>query len=297
MIFALWDYWRYAKRQGRYSDTQSDVGMANGFTDSIPPSEIDHFQIGDLIFTQRLNSRFSWATMYVTASPVDHTAIYAGGGMVAHMTLTGAKTHSLRALSSGSRLIILRMTKHQMLEWTKEFEKIKVNIDKGTAFQHAFPPKIQLFIGGIWCAHGKYPRRFCWKVFIDFFIFITLISTSISYIFNVYLPLAIPIISIIYLVYNKISNMIRSLKKLGPRIMSHPDIGYHLFYKVGGLAFTRIGPLVFGDFGIIPLKIVLGFIRQRPDHSADNKLNEAYEFFGDLIEDLNIKVIPKKTEY
>ena len=78
--------------------------------------------------------------------------------------------------------------------------------------------------------------------------------------------------------------------------MSCPDIGYKLFFKVGGLIFTSIGPLVVCELGLFPLKVVLGFARKGTDDGPDDKFEKAREFFGNLVEGWNLGELAQQTE-
>ena len=79
-------------------------------------------------------------------------------------------------------------------------------------------------------------------------------------------------------------------------IMSHPDIGYRLFFKVGGLMFTRMGPLTVSELGILPLKVVLRLAREGANNGADDELKEARKFFRNLIEGWDVREFSQQTE-
>jgi hypothetical protein len=236
MIFAALDYLNYRQRRGRYSDAQPDAGMgALAFVDEIPDSQIRAFRIGDMIFTQRLNSFMSWAMMYVTSSPVDHTAIYYGDGKVAHRTLTGAGLHSLRSLAKNCRVVIIRMNEGELRHWSHEFEALRPRIHKGSKIMHALPTKGQLAVGALLAIHGLFPDRFRWKLWLDFFFAVGLLSVLYNQLFGSLLIFGLPLYSLFSLLVFRISGAIRRLRNQPSLIMSHPDIGYRLVFKVGGL--------------------------------------------------------------
>ncbi|MGB7433659.1 MAG: hypothetical protein WA921_14430 [Ahrensia sp.] len=297
MILALWDYCNYWRRKGRYSNEQPDAAMGqNAFVDEVPVEEVARFQVGDIVFTQRLNSFASWAMLYLTSSSVDHVGIYAGDGKIAHRTLEGAGMHSLRSIAKGARVLVVRMSDEELAHWSYEVESTIDRIDKGSKVHHSFPPKIQLLIGGIYLIHGKYTDRFKLRLWSEFFLTITIFFGTLSYFTGIITLLAFPTLSLFALIYYFSKNLLRLLLKKQPITISHPDIGYHAFFKVGGLMFTKMGPIAVTDLGLLPLKIVLGFASQRPDDGSDNKFKEASEFFRDLLKNWNIKGFVEETE-
>lgn len=297
MILAAWDYWQYRQRLGRYSDVQHDAAMgAFAFVDQIPKSQVEQFKIGDFIFTQRLNSILSWAMMYITSSSVDHAAIYAGDGRVAHRTLHGAGYHSLRAFAKGSRLVVVRMAPSQLARWSHEFEIQRGQIDTGPKFMRHLTPKMQLAIGGLMAIHGRYHDRFRWKLWLEFFLTLLSFSWIINHFTQMITVYFAPICSVYFLVHYKAANFVHALRKKPPLIMSHPDVGYYIFFKVGGLMFTRMYPIVISDLGLLPLKVILGLAGKGADDGADDELKEAREFFRNLIEGWNISEFPEQTK-
>ena len=269
---------------------------AFAFVDEVPLEEVNRLQHGAFILTQRLNSFTSWAMLYVTKSSVDHAAIYAGDGNVFHMTLSGSKLHSLRSLAKGARVLILRMSRAELGQWSYETQLTNERIDKGSKFEHSFPPKIQLIIGGLYSIHGKYPDRFNFVLWFEFFLTLSFFVWIVYFFSGLITLTVLPLLSVFFLAYFAAKNLLRSIQKKPAMAMSHPDIGYQAFLKVGGLMFTRMGPITVTDLGLLPLNVILGFARQRTDDSADDKFKETRQFFRDLLKGWNIEGFREETE-
>lgn len=275
---------------------QSDGGMAMAFVDEVPATEVAKFRDADLVFTQRLDSFLSWAMMYVTSSPIDHTAVYVEEGKILHMTLSGSRVHSLRSLAKGCRLIVVRMNREQLSHFWHEAKIEEIRLQKNLTWVHGFPPKFQIFIGGLSIIHGMYSDRFKLHKWIELFLTIIIFSYLISYFSGFIAVWLVPIFSFGFMIYFNIRNaMLYILGKRTPA-MSHPDIGYRSFFKAGGLMFTRIGPLAVFENGILPLNVVLGLGRERPDDSSDDQLKKAREFFRNLVEGWNVEGFAEKAE-
>ncbi|MGK5675479.1 hypothetical protein ACSNOB_21870 [Micromonospora sp. URMC 106] len=87
MICAAWDYLCYSKGWKRYNPAhllasgRLCLASRSNFPESPPAAAI--------IFMHPLNSRLSWAVMYVTDSPLSHVATSVGGGDVIDASLEG----------------------------------------------------------------------------------------------------------------------------------------------------------------------------------------------------------------
>ncbi len=297
MLLALLDYHQYRGRKGRYSDTQLDAGMGTfAFTDCVPEEVVNDLREGDFFFTQRLDSFLSWAVMYFGSSSVDHTGICDGRGYVGHMTLAGAKMHSIRAIAKGARILFVRMNHEQMVEWSRRFEEIRPRIHKGSKFQRAFDPRFQIVMAGIYLVHGKYPDRFRTHLWVDFFVTLMIMCAMISAITGYVSVFIIPMISASTLIYYSSIRLFDKISGRAHLTISHPDIGYSNFFNVGGLMFTRLGPITVTDLGLLPLKVMLGLARKSPDDSSNDDLEEARQFFRYLVESWNIEIPTEKAE-
>ncbi|KOF21179.1 hypothetical protein AC244_07370 [Ensifer adhaerens] len=271
--------------------------MALGFVDAVPDNIVEQLNIGDFIFTQRLNSFWSWGLMYYASSNVDHAAIYGGDGKVGHMTLAGGKLHSLRAVAKGARVIIVRMGPFELHKFSLELEAQRKRIDTGSKARHRLPPKIQLVIAGLDIIHGKYPNRFRFKFFIEFFSSIIAISYTL-YFFSGYITVFTPIIlSLYYFMRFFVRNSFRYFRKYPSLTMSYPDLLLQAYFKAGGLIFTNLGPIVTNDLiGLLPLKVFLSLARKRSDDGPDDDVEEARKFFRDLVEGWNLVDLAQGAE-
>src|SRR5690606_37364870 len=96
---------------------------------------------------------------------------------------------------------------------------------------------------------------------------------------------------------NRITSTIN--KKLGktPLTISHPDQIYRTCFKYGGIAFTKLGPLAFSGFGVLPLHVFLSLVehlgldREGADDSPDDQLQEPSQFGSNRFKDRDIKRI------
>lgn len=109
MIFAVTDYLSYRLRKGKYGENTSKNLMAMGFFGPLPDSVTSFMENGDTIFTQRLDSIFSWGTMYFTQSDCDHCAVYIGNNQIMHMTLGGCRVQAVDIFDQETRILPLKM--------------------------------------------------------------------------------------------------------------------------------------------------------------------------------------------
>jgi hypothetical protein len=271
--------------------------MALGFVDAVPDEIVRQLNVGDMIFTQRLDSFWSWALMYYASSNVDHAAIYGGDGKVGHMTLAGGKMHTLRAVAKGTRLIIVRMGPTELHKFSSEMTQQRKRIDTGSKSRQRLPPKLQLIIGGLNIIHGKYTDRFRASFIIEFFTSITFISYITFSLSGYITSLLPPLFSAFFFVMFSVQNLYRWIRRSPALTMSYPDLALQSFFTAGGLVFTKIGPIVTNDLiGLLPLKVFLSLSGKRTDDCSDDKFEKAREFFRDLIEGWNLVDFPQNAE-
>lgn len=295
MIFAAIDFLQYLTKRGRYGASQKDGGMQIAFFDHVPDEIIEQMNEGDMIFTQRLDSLLSWAMMYFTTSPIDHVAVYAGNGTILHATLSGTKLHSLRSLTKGARVLIARMGLER-LEWMRITNEQVERVDKGSSFSHFLPPKIQLLLSGLKIVIGKYPDRIYLRIFLDMFLALALFYALIFFIFEMHIGIIPLFLYLSALGYNMIKHTLCKRRDESTQIISHPDNAYKAFFTAGGLLFTKLGPIVVCESGILPLKVVLCFAGKSANDRADDKLKITSQFFCDLIESWNLHPKTKKSK-
>ncbi len=302
MIVALIDYVQYRLRAGRYGDHQRDGGMgALAFVGSIPEDVVAQLEPGDVVFTQRLDSTLSWATMYFGSSPVDHMAIYVGDGNVIHATLGGVKMHTLKVLALNARVLIVKDPRSVVGGGLDEQPTGGVLTPRERWF-HSLPPKGQLAMVAIEIVLGFYPASFRWKFFADV-VFICVIIDTISYwLLNMYFALPAAFIFGCMIAVNLSFYTIRKWRGKSYQLLSHPDIGYRNFFRYGGRMVTKLGTLVVCDLGLVPLDLFLayrkrfGFSGQGSDDGADDKLQEPSEFGGNDAEDGNSEGVFSRSE-
>ena len=269
---------------------------AFAFTDSVPEEVVNDLREGDFFFTQRLDSFLSWAMMYFSSSSIDHTGICDGHGNVGHMTFTGAKLHSIRAIAKGTRILFVRMNHEQMAEWSRKFEETRPRIQRGTKSTQTLNPKLQMAIIGIYIIHGKYPDRFRIRLWGDLFVDLMIFSATVWAITGFLSIFFLPFISLSAVIYY---SSVRFFEKIIGRThatISHPDIAYSNFINVGGLMFTRLGTITVTDLGLLPLKVMLGFARKSADDSSNDDLEKARQFFRYLVESWNIEIPTEQAE-
>lgn len=282
MIFMALDLLQYISRRGKYGQRQQDAGMQIAFSDRVPDEIIEQMNSGDMIFTQRLDSLLSWAMMYFTSSSIDHMAIYIGDGKVIHMTLSGERVHSLRAVAKGARVLIVRMGL-EATEWIRITQCERARTDKGNAFIYLFPPRAQLIIGATQILTGKYPDRINYRIIFDSMLFLGGFYVVTFWASGLHLGGAPMLLYVGLFVRNLIVNRVRRYRGISSQIMSHPDVAYRAFYKSGGLVLSKIGPVVVCGLGLIPLKVAFCFAENSSGNKSENDPDDASKFFDDLI--------------
>ncbi|QNE30749.1 NlpC/P60 family protein [Sphingomonas sp. NBWT7] len=296
MLFTIFDYLQYAFKRGRYGPNQRDGGMAMAYVDKISDEAVAQMRAGDAIFTQRLDSFKSWAMMYMTTSPIDHAAIYKGDGRIVHMTLDGFKEHSLRSVTKGARVLPVRFLRGS--------EETPFDPPKGLGVivrrhrpSHVLPPRLQLAWVAVRIWHGFHPERFRWKFAADTILLaLVLDALLLTYL---KLPVAIPTLSlsVICMIANFCFHKARLLRNREYELLSHPDIGYYSFFRIGGAIISKIGTLVaFRPIGLLPAKAFLALGSERPDDPTPDKFQEFREGIRYIIEDLSLGPITKHTE-
>lgn len=271
--------------------------MQLSFKDRVLLEVVDQLEELDLVFTQRLNSFSSWAMMYFSSSSIDHVALYAGDGKVVHMTLEGGKRHSIQALAKGARVLPLRLGKIGKHYWVQETNHEQSLVNKETRRSHSFPPKLQLVWIGIRIVSGFHPSRFRWKFAADlatlFALFELISRSAFGFSSGLWMLLLYAFVAAGNLARFKLEE-IRG--RTPANKISHPDIGYRAFFKVGGMMFTTMGPLVVCELGILPLNVLLRFSRKSSDDGSDDDFEEARKFFSNIVEDLNLGEVAEKCK-
>jgi hypothetical protein len=283
MLFALTDYLLYVARRGRYGKDQEDGGMAMAFVDEIPPEFVKNLDERDILFTQRLDSLKSWAMMYMTSSPIDHAAIYIGGGEVFHMTLGGAKKHSLRALTKGARVLPVRFAPSEF-EMPFDPPEGRGKMVRRSRPSHILPPKLQLLWVALRIALGFHPERYKWKFLAD----IVILSLVIDF---AAITLGAPPIAVfgtaiaaLISIFNAARFTYRSWRGQSFALLSHPDIGYYSFFRIGGVMHSKLGPLAVSEIGILPVHAFLALGRESANHGSADELQYLRERARDILE-------------
>jgi len=287
MIFAALDYWCFRRQSGRYSDGK-DANMRLAHHGPLPQSVIDELQIGDMILTQRLDSRFSWAMQYFSSSMVDHAAIYKGEGRIAHITLSGFREHSVKVFGKGFKVLPIRLA--PFMGDPFDFDEkgyddsYRGPADRDIDRQPLFPAKAQLVFVGIRIVAGVYPDRFRWKFLAD------LVLCGIILDLMTYWLTGVAAFTGTSLIFASVASIIYGTMRLrqhfGARLrrMNHPDLLMRVVGRNGGLLFTTMGPLVLWQRSILPLHVFRALGRQRPEDSPDDEFEAIRQNIRDTIE-------------
>jgi hypothetical protein len=281
VIFTLVDYAQYCLKTGRYGDNQRDIGMRElAFIGEVPEDVVAELEPGDIIFTQRLDSALSWATMYFGSSPVDHVAVYVGDGKVLHQTITVSKVHALKALARGARVLVVKdgasvadgKSDGRLYGWWRK------------GWFHRLPPTSQLVVVAVEIVLGFYPESFRWKFLADVVLTCSIVDAVTFSLGNVLiaLPVALGFCGIISA--NMASYAFKRRMGNPYPLLSHPDIGYRNFFRNGGRVVGRLGTLVVCEFGIVGYDLYLA-LRQHlrrggpiSSEQADDQRQEVGQF-------------------
>jgi hypothetical protein len=281
-MFTLIDLYNYKRRRGRYGERATGTYMTVGFLDKVPKDTVDMLVPGDVIFTQRLNSMVSWAIMHFSSSEIDHAALYIGSGRVLHMTLEGARVHSIDALAVGARVLPIRFAPSDgdvpadpPPDGERELYKPKFPISK-------LPNKLQFCWGAVRIIAGFHPERFNWRFIVDLVALGVLIDSVLIWIVGFPVGASVTAAFLILNLFNRLRFRIRKRRGKLIRYISHPDLGYMGFSRVGGIMFSNLGPLVLVDFGILPIGAFLALSREGPDDGTPDELKEFRESARDI---------------
>lgn len=231
--------------------------MALAHFDAVPKEVVAQLTHGDMIFTQRLNSILSWGTMYFASTSVDHVAVYEKDGQIVHFTLSGAKRSRIAALAKGARVLPLRFA--APADFAEE--QLGPGADGGflprkRRLSHALPPKLQLAWVAVLLMVGFFPERFRWKFIADMWTVAALSDLALWYSTGTFAATPLASFATVFALYRQILYQLGRRKGRPYERLSHPDIGYHAFFKRGGYIFTKIGTLVVAPgLGLLPLKV------------------------------------------
>jgi hypothetical protein len=291
MLFALIDYFQFARRVGRYGVNQQS-NMAIAFDGPPPPEAVDDMLPGDAFVTQRLDDWFSWAMMYFSSSCIDHCGIYVGNGKVFHQTFTVSKEHELDYVAEGTRFLAIRLDTRSFERVDKDKKPEKVSEAAARASKPRLyprlPARLQLSWVGVKIVLGFYPERFKWKFVADVVILAALVDAGTIWFSGFPFVLAGAAIVALIAAGNQVRWWLwRWQKRPPPEPMSHPDLLLRIFFRSGGLMFTRIGPIVVGDFGLLPLAAAKK-LAAPIEGDSDLQLEEFQKGFRELLESLNV---------
>lgn len=256
MLFASLDYIQYRRRTGRFGDDQRSL-LSLGWLGRIPDDVIANLEIGDCILTQRLDSWFSWAMLYLTSSPIDHVALYIGDGRIAHVTLNGFKEHSIHVFGSNTRVLPIRFAPPSgtsPFEFNDGYTDGFRDFDDKEESSEPLPAKIQLTMVGAQIIGGFYPDRFCWKFLLDLVMLGLLLDLAFFWLISA--PFFTAVMAGTAAISATIFGIRQLMKVLGYRVerLNHPDTMARAFKNTGGVLFTSLGPLVACDLGLLPIK-------------------------------------------
>lgn len=294
MIFALWDYRDYRAARGRYGTGAGASGMAVAYRDKIPQEVIAQLEVGDSIMTQRLDSVFSWGTMYFASAPIDHIGIYVGDGKVMHMTLSGVKRHDINTLAKGARILPARINYERL----KRSDDADPSNSAGSALDedvddvaddggfinrkrrpsHRLPPKMQLVWVAIRLMLGFYVDRYRWKFSADIALAAAIIDLPLYLITGWIFASPIAASALVLTGWNLAINTWRRQRHQPYELLSHPDIFWRHLHGIGGTIFTTLGPLSISEFGLLPLAVfrrfeeALGLGGEGTDDGSDDQL-------------------------
>ena len=256
MIFALLDFLQYRSRTRRYGDDPKQNFLALGHLGKIPQNTIDLLEPGDVLLTQKLDSLFSWGTMYFGTSPVDHLAIYIGDNKVIHATLSGVKEHSLLVFGNNTRVLPARLNLNDLPRSENKGESLpreETEKEGSRRLYHFLPPKYQL----LWVAGrillGLEPDLFRWKFYLDLCLLAALMDSILIVTTGYVFFLAACILWALPLIANLMIYRYRIRHNLPVDPTSHPDLFLRVLGREGGTVFPSQAATSQESLRIIPL--------------------------------------------
>lgn len=270
MLFALWDYATYRLRRGRYGQGVGSSALSLAYENVLPDDVIAQLERGDVILTQRMNSVWSWGTMYFASAFVDHAATYLGDGTVHHMTLGGERTHRVNVVAKGARTLPARLNAplgdEHFLEGVDtegagyEYAARTLDggyVERGQRMSHLLPPKLQLVFIALRIMTGHYIERYRWWFSADIALLALLIDAALYYFFGWFVATPIAGLMLLLTGWNVAKWTYRKRTNKGYEILSHPDLFLRNLNKYGGIIFTSLGPLSLSEIGVLPLHVFL----------------------------------------
>ncbi len=110
MLFALFDYYQYRTRRGKYSASNIERGGARLAT-SENFADISSHRPGDVFFMHTMNSVISWLIMYFTDSMWSHVGIISQDDYVVDATTAGVIEHPFSDYLDGQAFLLIVDTK------------------------------------------------------------------------------------------------------------------------------------------------------------------------------------------
>jgi len=137
MLFALYDYFQFRNRSGRYAKNVNQSGSLMGvaFDGQLPDEALSKLKPGDIICIQNFDWYVSWLIIFMTYSSISHVAFYLGNRTVGHMTLDGLMKVPIKELYKPTVRILpfvwfLPSEARERIEPTLDLMKDKIYYDK-----------------------------------------------------------------------------------------------------------------------------------------------------------------------
>lgn len=234
--------------------------MASGFIGPDLKGQIQDIALpNDMFFTQRLDSVFSWGTMYFGCSAVDHCGVYIGDGHIMHMTLAGSKIHSVNVLGRNTRVLFVDMNLPEDKRKVPDIQRLKAinssplseeekrkRAEEPKKWYHRFSAKWQLLYVALRIALNFHHECFRISYIADMVIIAALLDISLYSSLGVAVAWVAVVVAALIIICNQVIWQYRTWRRKPAEPASHPVLGFQGMIFGHYTFYGKLGKFQFG---------------------------------------------------